>query len=55
VRAALPPRARPRTVPAAAASVAPSADLPGDRPGVACDPPYFFDARGNRVFKPECL
>jgi serine/threonine-protein kinase len=20
-----------------------------------CDPPYFFDARGNRNFKPECL
>jgi serine/threonine-protein kinase len=21
----------------------------------ACDPPYYFDGRGNRVFKPECL
>jgi serine/threonine-protein kinase len=20
-----------------------------------CDPPYYFDARGNRVFRPECL
>jgi serine/threonine-protein kinase len=21
----------------------------------SCDPPYYFDARGNRAFKPECL
>ncbi len=20
-----------------------------------CNPPYYFDARGNRIFKPECL
>jgi serine/threonine-protein kinase len=25
------------------------------RPTVACDPPYFFDATGNKVFKEECL
>jgi serine/threonine protein kinase len=24
-------------------------------PAVNCKPPYYFDARGNRVFKPECL
>jgi hypothetical protein len=31
-----------------------SAAPPTDAPA-SCDTPYFFDARGNRVFKPECL
>jgi serine/threonine-protein kinase len=24
-------------------------------PAVKCDPPYYFDAKGNRIFKKECL
>jgi eukaryotic-like serine/threonine-protein kinase len=56
-------RRQPPSTPAASAT-------PGPKPPVAvalpvapvspasaihCDPPYFFDAKGNRVFKPECL
>ena len=34
-----------------------AAQAPPNRPAAAanCSPPYFFDAKGNRVFKPECL
>jgi serine/threonine-protein kinase len=28
---------------------------PATPPATRCDPPYFFDAKGNRVFKKECL
>jgi serine/threonine protein kinase len=31
----------------------PAAGLPP--PKVKCDPPYYFDLKGNRVFKPECI
>jgi serine/threonine-protein kinase len=31
------------------------ASTPAGKPAANCDPPYFFDARGNRGFKPECL
>jgi len=24
-------------------------------PAAKCDPPYYFDAHGNRLFKKECL
>jgi eukaryotic-like serine/threonine-protein kinase len=45
------PRATVR--PTASASPAPA---PSPVPTKAhCDPPYFFDAQGNRVFKKECL
>ena len=43
---------------ATAARPAPSATAPpagSAKPPVNCDPPYYFDARGNRSFKPECL
>jgi serine/threonine-protein kinase len=42
-----PPAARP-----AAAAAAPPPAAPAK---ARCDPPYFFDAQGNRVFKKECL
>jgi hypothetical protein len=41
----------------AAPSAAPAPSTP-PAPTVAkpsCDPPYYYDARGNRVFKQECL
>jgi serine/threonine protein kinase len=40
------------TRPAASATAPPAASA---KPPVNCDPPYYFDARGNRSFKPECL
>jgi len=41
----------------AAPTVAPAPAVPPKPTTTAakCDPPYFFDAKGNRVFKPECL
>lgn len=46
-----------RALAPAKSSAAPShADAPAAPKARAnCDPPYFFDARGNRNFKPECL
>ncbi|MGA2450662.1 MAG: serine/threonine-protein kinase [Polyangiaceae bacterium] len=41
---------RPATTPAAAQPAGPMSPST-----VRCDPPYFFDAKGNRVFKKECL
>jgi serine/threonine-protein kinase len=41
----------PQAPAAPAAPAAPSAAAPAAN----CNPPYYFDARGNRVFKPECL
>jgi hypothetical protein len=41
------PRRAARQKPLAGAPVAPAA--------VDCNPPFFFDAQGNRVFKTECL
>ena len=40
-----------RTVPPAAASPAPSAT----KPAVDCNPSYYYDADGNKHFKPECF
>jgi serine/threonine-protein kinase len=56
---ARPGAAPPRNAPAAAAAppavpVAPAA-APQSKGEANCNPPFFFDARGNRVFKPECL
>jgi serine/threonine-protein kinase len=40
-------------VPAAPSKAAPA---PAPSPAAAkCDPPYYFDANGNRMFKKECL
>ncbi len=39
--------------PAAAAPAKPAPAAPSKT--VHCNPPYFFDAQGNRVFKPECM
>ncbi len=36
-----------------AAAPRPAAPAPAAK--VSCDPPYYFDAQGNRVFKKECL
>jgi hypothetical protein len=33
----------------------PAAAAPPAKPPPNCDPPYYFDARGNRAYKPECL
>jgi eukaryotic-like serine/threonine-protein kinase len=38
------------------AGAPPTPGTPAAAPGKAhCDPPYYFDAQGNRVFKKECL
>jgi serine/threonine-protein kinase len=42
--ASTPPQTRATPAPAGTAS-----------PRVKCDPPYYFDPKGNRVFKPECI
>jgi serine/threonine-protein kinase len=49
--------ASPETRPAArpSATVAPRPSAPPARRRDACDPPYFVDAEGIRVPKPECL
>lgn len=33
----------------------PASAAPSAKPSSNCDPPYYFDARGNRAYKPECL
>jgi hypothetical protein len=33
--------------------IAPSPASPASK--ASCEPPYYYDARGNRVFKKECL
>ena len=53
VRRAPRPAVRPSPHPSAS-SLAPVAS-PAAASGLSCDPPYFFDPRGNRVFKPDCL
>ena len=48
--------ASPKVAPAAspAASAPPVAPAPAAPPAAKCDPPYYFDANGNRMFKKEC-
>jgi serine/threonine-protein kinase len=46
------PAVRPQQTPAAQR---PAAATPPAATKVHCDPPYYFDAQGNRVFKRECL
>jgi serine/threonine-protein kinase len=46
-----PPSPAPRASAAAPPRPAPAAPSKA----VHCTPPYFFDAQGNRVFKPECM
>ncbi len=45
--------------PATASRAAPTAPAPAKStpspPAAKCDPPYYFDTRGNRLFKKECL
>src|ERR1019366_2944125 len=54
VATASPPKRKP--VPQAVATVAPTAPTaPSEPPAAKCDPPYYFDANGNRIFKKECL
>jgi serine/threonine protein kinase len=59
--AASPPRSMEpvahRSLPAATPAPAAPAAAPAPAPKAApnCDPPYYFDARGNRAFKPECI
>jgi serine/threonine-protein kinase len=43
----------PAAVPAATASTVSATPTPA--PPAKCDPPYYFDAKGNRLFKKECL
>jgi serine/threonine-protein kinase len=51
--APLPPRAAgtPRPLPAVMPLPAPAAPPPQSN----CEPPYYYNAKGTRVFKPECL
>ena len=61
-----PPPAPPASAAASAASPVPTrpawatAPIPSGLTGVpptttSCAPPYFFDARGRKIFKPECV
>jgi serine/threonine-protein kinase len=54
---AAPPRNAPAAAPAAAPPAVPVAPAAAPTPKAEpnCNPPFFFDAKGNRVFKPECL
>jgi serine/threonine-protein kinase len=52
------PKAKPATSAVATpVPVAPKAPAPGHSASttVSCDPPYYFDPNGTRVFKKECL
>ena len=40
---------------AAPASPAPAASAKPAATAAKCDPPYYFDAKGNRLYKRECL
>ena len=51
--AALPAPAAPVVRPAAPSR--PAAPAAPTAPKTSCNPPYYFDAAGNRVFKKECL
>jgi eukaryotic-like serine/threonine-protein kinase len=44
----------PPPTPTPAPKPTPTAASP-NTPRVSCDPPFFFDSKGNRVFKQECL
>jgi serine/threonine-protein kinase len=43
------------SAPAATASHSAAAPKSATPSPAGCDPPYYFDAKGNRLFKPECL
>jgi len=50
--------ANPASPPTAAAPAPPAPTAPAPArgaPAAKCDPPYYFDANGNRIFKKECL
>ncbi len=51
-----PPRTK-RPAPVTTTKTATAAPTPSPPAAarVNCDPPFFFDSKGNRVFKPECL
>jgi hypothetical protein len=33
----------------------PAGGAPAPKPAVDCNPPYYFNAKGDRIFKQECL
>jgi serine/threonine-protein kinase len=49
--------ATPATTPAAVVATppAPAPALPAAAGAARCDPPFYFDTNGNRIFKKECL
>jgi len=51
------PAAEPATPPRPAAIAPAGRAAPTARPAAkaTCDPPYYFNAKGSRIFKPECL
>jgi len=52
------PKAVARSEKSPPAAVAPAVTPPPEPPTrarVSCDPPFYFDAAGNRIFKQECL
>ncbi len=53
--AAAAPHAAPAPRPTPARVSPPAPQAPAAAAKANCDPPYYFDARGNRTFKPECL
>jgi serine/threonine-protein kinase len=54
LRGSPPAPAAPVVAPSAPVTPAPTPETP-PKPAANCDPPYYFDARGNRLFKPECM
>ena len=52
---AAPSKPRPQAAAPAAPKTATSPPANTETGAANCNPPFFFDAKGNRVFKPECL
>jgi serine/threonine-protein kinase len=52
---AAPPRAPAGPAPFVAPPPRPTASAPAARPAADCNPPYYFNAQGDRIFKKECM
>ena len=45
----------PSPTPGPSGGATPTTPAPRPPSAVSCDPPFYFDGQGNRVFKPECV